>query len=60
MIAVADTYDVMTARDSYRKPMSSFEAIQELKRVAGKQLDAEYVELFIAGAGRQGRSLPPR
>ena len=47
MIAVADTYDVMTARDSYRKPMSSFEAIQELKRVAGKQLDADYVDLFI-------------
>jgi putative nucleotidyltransferase with HDIG domain len=47
MISVADTYDVMTARDSYRKPISSFEAIQELKRVAGAQLDAEYVELFI-------------
>jgi putative nucleotidyltransferase with HDIG domain len=47
MISVADTYDVMTARDSYRKPISSFEAIQELKRVAGTQLDAEYVELFI-------------
>jgi hypothetical protein len=37
----------MTARDSYRKAISSFEAIQELKRVAGAQLDAEYVELFI-------------
>jgi putative nucleotidyltransferase with HDIG domain len=47
IISVADTYDVMTARDSYRKPISSFEAIQELKRVAGSQLDAEYVELFI-------------
>lgn len=47
MISVADTYDVMTARDSYRKPISSFEAIQELKRVAGSQLDAEYVEIFI-------------
>jgi putative nucleotidyltransferase with HDIG domain len=47
MISVADTYDVMTARDSYRKPISSFEAIQELKRVAGTQLDAAYVELFI-------------
>jgi putative nucleotidyltransferase with HDIG domain len=47
IISVADTYDVMTARDSYRKPVSSFEAIQELRRVAGKQLDAEFVELFI-------------
>ncbi|MEX0993871.1 MAG: HD domain-containing phosphohydrolase [Solirubrobacterales bacterium] len=47
MISVADTYDVMTARDSYREPVSSFEAIQELKRVSGEQLDAEYVEIFI-------------
>ena len=43
----------------YRKPISSFEAIQELKRVAGTQLDADYVELFI-DPGRQGRALPPR
>jgi putative nucleotidyltransferase with HDIG domain len=47
IIAVADTYDVMTARDSYREPVSSFEAIQELQRVAGTQLDARYVEVFI-------------
>ena len=47
IISVADTYDVMTARDSYRKPISSFEAIQELRRVAGAQLDAEFVEMFI-------------
>jgi HD-GYP domain-containing protein (c-di-GMP phosphodiesterase class II) len=47
MISVADTYDVMTARDSYRTPISSFEAIQELRRVSGAQLDAEFVELFI-------------
>ncbi len=47
MIAVADTYDVMTARDSYRTPVSSFEAIQELRRVAGTQLDPRFVAMFI-------------
>jgi putative nucleotidyltransferase with HDIG domain len=47
IISVADTYDVMTARDSYRTPTSSYEAIQELRRVAGKQLDARFVEIFI-------------
>ena len=47
IISVADTYDVMTARDSYRAPVSSFEAIQELKRVAGTQLDARFVEIFV-------------
>jgi putative nucleotidyltransferase with HDIG domain len=47
IISVADTYDVMTARDSYRSPVSTFEAIQELRRVSGKQLDARFVEVFI-------------
>jgi putative nucleotidyltransferase with HDIG domain len=47
IISVSDTYDVMTARDSYRTPMSSHDAIVELRRVAGKQLDAEFVEIFI-------------
>jgi putative nucleotidyltransferase with HDIG domain len=47
IISVADTYDVMTARDSYRTPVSTYEAIQELRRVAGAQLDARFVEVFI-------------
>jgi putative nucleotidyltransferase with HDIG domain len=47
IISVADTYDVMTARDSYRTPISTYEAMQELRRVAGKQLDARFVEVFI-------------
>ncbi len=47
IISVADTYDVMTARDSYREPVSSFEAIQELRRVAGTQLDGDFVEMFV-------------
>jgi putative nucleotidyltransferase with HDIG domain len=47
LLAVADTYDVITARDSYRKPLGRTEAILELRRVAGTQLDPEIVELFI-------------
>jgi len=47
IISVADTYDVMTARDSYKEPVSSFEAIQELQRVAGAQLDARLVKVFV-------------
>jgi HD-GYP domain-containing protein (c-di-GMP phosphodiesterase class II) len=46
-MSVADTYDVMTARDSYRDPVSSMEAIQELQRVAGTQLDRDFVEIFV-------------
>jgi putative nucleotidyltransferase with HDIG domain len=47
IISVADTYDVMTSRDSYRRPVSSEAAIVELRRVAGSQLDAVIVERFI-------------
>ncbi len=46
IIAVADTYDVLTARDSYREPVSSFEAMTELRRVAGTQLDGRFVEVL--------------
>jgi putative nucleotidyltransferase with HDIG domain len=47
IISVADTYDVMTSRDSYRRPVSSEAAIMELRRVAGTQLDPMVVERFI-------------
>src|ERR671918_296607 len=47
IIAAADTYDVMTSRDSYRRPVSSEAAIAELRRVAGSQLDPLVVETFI-------------
>jgi putative nucleotidyltransferase with HDIG domain len=48
IISVADTYDVMTARDSYRTPVSSEEAVAELRRVAGTQLDPAVVSVFAA------------
>jgi putative nucleotidyltransferase with HDIG domain len=48
IISVADTYDVMTSRDSYRRPVSSREAIEELRRVSGAQLDGEVVETFVS------------
>jgi putative nucleotidyltransferase with HDIG domain len=47
MISVADTFDVMTARDSYRRPVPRTEAIAELRRVSGTQLDGDVVEAFI-------------
>jgi putative nucleotidyltransferase with HDIG domain len=44
IIAVAEVYDTLTANDTYRTAVSSFEALTELRRVAGSQLDADYVE----------------
>jgi len=48
VVAVAEVYDTLTAPDTYRTPMTSFEALNELRRVAGKQLDAAYVEALAA------------
>ncbi len=47
IISVADTYDVMTSRDSYRRPVTSREAIAELRSVSGAQLDGRVVETFV-------------
>lgn len=47
ILAVTDCFDVMTARDSYRTPMAFEDAIVELRRVAGTQLDARFVEIFV-------------
>jgi putative nucleotidyltransferase with HDIG domain len=47
MISIADTYDVMTARDSYREPVAPEAAIAELQRVSGTQLDGDLVEIFV-------------
>jgi putative nucleotidyltransferase with HDIG domain len=58
VVAVAEVYDTLTAPDTYRTPMTSFEALNELRRVAGKQLDAGYVEALaelLAGRGTEYR-----
>jgi putative nucleotidyltransferase with HDIG domain len=54
ILAAADTYDVMTSRDSYRDPVSSEEALAELRRVAGAQLDPLVVETFVEMIERYG------
>ena len=54
MIAICSTYDTLTARETYRSPMTPQDAIAELRRVAGRQLDAELVEGFIAMIEREG------
>jgi putative nucleotidyltransferase with HDIG domain len=58
IIAVAEVYDTLTASDTYRTRMSSFEALNELNRVKGTQLDAEYVRVLsdlLSGEGVEYR-----
>src|SRR5919108_10559 len=54
IVAVAEVYDTLTAPDTYRTPMTSFEALTELRRVAGLQLDATYVEALAAVLAGRG------
>jgi putative nucleotidyltransferase with HDIG domain len=58
IVAVAEVYDTLTAPDTYRTPMNSFEALNELRRVAGSQLDPVYVEALadlLSGRGTDYR-----
>jgi hypothetical protein len=52
IVAVADTFEVMTAVRSYKRPMSVAVARRELADVAGTQLDPACVRAFL------GASLP--
>ncbi len=47
IVAVADTWDAMTSHRCYRKALSIPEAIAELKRVRGTQLDPKVVDVFL-------------
>ncbi|HMH47836.1 MAG TPA: HD domain-containing phosphohydrolase [Solirubrobacteraceae bacterium] len=54
ILAICSTYDTLTASGSYRSPMTPQDAMTELRRVAGRQLDSELVESFIAMLERDG------
>ncbi len=47
IVAVADSFDAMTTRRPYRESRPPAEAMVELRRVAGTQLDPQAVEAFV-------------
>lgn len=58
IVAVAEVYDTLTAEDTYRTQVSSFEALTELRRVSGTQLAGRYVEALaelLSGRGVEYR-----
>lgn len=54
VVAVAEVYDVLTARDSYRLPLTAEQALVELRGVAGTQLDPQLVEIFASAVADEG------
>jgi diguanylate cyclase (GGDEF)-like protein/PAS domain S-box-containing protein len=47
IIAVADAYDAMTSKRTYRKGYGKEESIKELIRCSGTQFDPEIVDVFV-------------
>ncbi|MDH3314326.1 MAG: HD-GYP domain-containing protein [Gammaproteobacteria bacterium] len=47
IIAVADTYDSITSSRAYRAGRSHEEAVREMKRVSGTQLDPAILDTFL-------------
>ena len=47
IIAVADSFEAMTAIRPYQKTKTKEEAIEELKKCSGAQFDPEIVDIFI-------------
>jgi putative nucleotidyltransferase with HDIG domain len=60
IVAICSTYDAMTSPQPGRPPLSAEDAIQELRRIAGRQLDADLVDRFVALLQREGDSFGRR
>jgi diguanylate cyclase (GGDEF)-like protein/PAS domain S-box-containing protein len=48
IVNIADAYDVMMSKRSYKEPMSKDNAMEELKKCAGSQFDPELINKFIS------------
>ena len=57
ILAVADIFDAMTSFRTFRDAKSCQDALAELQRVAGSQLDPVVVETFVTMANRMGDEL---
>lgn len=48
IVAIADAWDAMTTQRCYRPPMDISQALAELRRARGSQLDPKLTDIFIA------------
>jgi putative nucleotidyltransferase with HDIG domain len=54
ILAICSTYDTLTARETYRSPMTPQDAMAELRRVSGRQFDSDLVNSFISMLEHEG------
>jgi len=52
IVAVADSYEAMTAERPYRKALTPEEALEDIRRNAGVRYDPEVVQAFIQAWGK--------
>jgi diguanylate cyclase (GGDEF)-like protein/PAS domain S-box-containing protein len=57
LLAIADTYEVLTSTSSYRKTFSHREAVAELMNYSGKQFDPKLLEKFLQMLEKQSLEL---
>jgi putative nucleotidyltransferase with HDIG domain len=57
IIAICSTFDTMTSRETNGPRMPVPDALAEMRKIAGRQLDAELVERFVALVEREGAPL---
>lgn len=60
IIFACDSFDAMTSDRPYNRPLSTAEAVEELRRCAGGQFDPRVVEAFCAVVQREGIAERPR
>jgi len=56
IITVADSFDAMTSKRSYKENMGNKEAVIELRRCSGSQFDPEIVKVFVEVLEMQGKA----
>jgi putative nucleotidyltransferase with HDIG domain len=52
IVSIADAYDAMTSVRSYRKPLTTEDAIREIRRASGVQFRPDVVNAFLKVIGR--------
>lgn len=57
--SIADAFDAMTTRRSYRDPQTAFESLKAMKEAIGEQFDSTFYRIFVLQL-RQGRQRESR